>query len=199
VFQQSITDFQNNSFFGTGYKLVNAGKESVKGFEFDGAYQVFKPLTINLNVTYLDAKYDSYTAAPCSAYDVANCGAGQISRDLSGKRPGGIPPWSVSTWAVYTQDFGGGYAGFARAEYDFASRQSLSDTVDPLYDSVTVNQVNASLGFTTPYKLDITLWVRNLTNDATLLSAFPATLQTGSYNGYPSEPRRYGITIRKTF
>ena len=43
------------------------------------------------------------------------------------------------------------------------------------------------------------LWVRNLTNDNTLIGAFPTVAQDGSYSGYPNEPRTYGVTLRKRF
>jgi len=31
------------------------------------------------------------------------------------------------------------------------------------------------------------------------LSAFPSTVQPGSYSGYPTQPRTYGLTVRKYF
>ncbi|PLS69840.1 hypothetical protein CX046_25790, partial [Salmonella enterica subsp. enterica serovar Typhimurium] len=39
VFKQTIKGFQSNAFTGLGYSLVNAGKESVRGFEVDAAYR----------------------------------------------------------------------------------------------------------------------------------------------------------------
>jgi len=43
------------------------------------------------------------------------------------------------------------------------------------------------------------LWGRNVTNDEYLVSAFPTTVQTGSYSGYPNQPRTFGVTVRKYF
>jgi iron complex outermembrane receptor protein len=43
------------------------------------------------------------------------------------------------------------------------------------------------------------LWGRNLGDDQSLVSAFPTTVQPGSFNGYPSQPRTYGLTLRKYF
>ena len=39
VFKQTIKGFQSNAFTGTGYSLVNAGQESVKGVEAEGSYR----------------------------------------------------------------------------------------------------------------------------------------------------------------
>ena len=66
-------------------------------------------------------------------------------------------------------------------------------------NTFSLNTVNASLGFSTPYKLDVQLWVRNLTQDKYLLSAFQTVIQSGSFSGYPNEPRTYGVTLRKAF
>jgi iron complex outermembrane receptor protein len=43
------------------------------------------------------------------------------------------------------------------------------------------------------------LWARNLTDYRTILAAFPTVAQTGSYSGFPNEPRTYGATIRLRF
>ena len=73
VFKQEIKGFQSNGFTGLGYALVNAGKQSVKGFEVDAAYRPLSWLSLTGAVTYLDGKYDSYTRAPCFAYDTVRC------------------------------------------------------------------------------------------------------------------------------
>jgi iron complex outermembrane receptor protein len=39
AFKQSIKGFQSNAYTGLGYSLVNAGEESVKGFEVDSAWR----------------------------------------------------------------------------------------------------------------------------------------------------------------
>ena len=60
--------------------------------------------------------------------------------------------------------------------------------------------VNASIGVTNrANQIDIMFWARNLTKDKYLISAFPTVAQDGSYSGYPSQPRTYGVTVRKSF
>ncbi len=207
VFQQSIKGFQSNAFTGTGFALVNAGKQSVKGFELDAQYRPVRPLLLTGAVTYLDPKYDSFTRASCVSFDPvcqvpAGSPAGTLApqfRDLSGRRPAGIAKWTGSVSATYTQEFGEGYSAFVRGEYDFASKTQLTDTVPANLNTFSLNTVNASLGVSTPYKLDVQLWVRNLTQDKYLLSAFQTVIQSGSFSGYPNEPRTYGVTLRKAF
>ena len=206
VFRQEIKGFQSNAYTGTGYSLVNAGKESVRGFEVDTAYRPVPWFALAGGVTYLDPKYDSFTGAPCVNYDTVRCplnpttGQRPAFRDLSGQRPAGISKWSLSASATLSHDFGGGLSTFLRAEYDYASAVQLSETTPPNLSTWGLNNVNASLGFSSArQKLDLLFWVRNLTRNNTLIGTFPTVAQDGSYTGYPNEPRTYGVTLTKRF
>jgi iron complex outermembrane receptor protein len=218
LFDEVAKDFQTNTFIGTGYALLNAEKETIKGVEFDASYAPVKPLLLGFNLTYLDPKYNKYSQAGCFYYDTVRCpldaqGNLPIFRDLSGTRPGGVPTWSITASALYTQDLGHGFSGYIRGEYDYSSRTTIGDGVPSTGAAATfgtylVSQINGSIGLQTPFKLDVNLWVRNLTNQIYLISAFPTVLQSatpssgdfiGSFSGYPSAPRTWGLTIRKAF
>jgi len=206
VFKQSIKGFQSNAFTGLGYSLVNAGEESVKGFELDSAWRPVHWLNLTAALTYLDPKYDSFTGAACVNYDTTRCpvdpttGRRPNFRDLTGDTPAGIPKWSFSTSATINHDFGGDYQGYARVEYDYVSKTQLTETTPPNLSSWDQNVINASLGVTnTAKQIEVALWARNLTNDNSLISTFPTVAQDGSYSGYPNAPRTYGVTVRKSF
>lgn len=206
VFKQTIRGFQSNAYTGTGYSLVNAGRESVRGFEVDASYRPIDWLQLTGGVTYLDPKYDSFLRAPCVNYDTVRCplnpatGQRPAFRDLSGARPAGISRWSLSSSATLNHDFGGGFGAFLRGEYDYASKIQLTEVVPAQYGSLEVNTVNASLGFAVaPQQLELLLFVRNLTKNNTLIGAFPTVAQDGSYSGYLNDPRTYGVTLTKRF
>ncbi|MEO5867423.1 MAG: TonB-dependent receptor [Sphingomonas sp.] len=203
VFKQSIKNFQSNPFNGIGFDLLNAGKESVRGVEVDAAYRPITWLALTGAVTYLDPKYDSFTSAGCVTYDpvcTIDPVSGRRFRDLSGRKPAGISKWNVNTSATINHTFDNGLGFYIRGEYDYASSIQLTETVPPQYDTFDFNVVNASIGFTDANnKLEAAFWVRNLTKDNYLISAFPTVVQTGSYSGYPNEPRTYGVTLRKSF
>uniref|UniRef100_UPI0035CC3E5F TonB-dependent receptor n=1 Tax=uncultured Sphingomonas sp. TaxID=158754 RepID=UPI0035CC3E5F len=206
VFKQTIKGFQSNAFTGLGYSLVNAGQQSVKGFEIDAAYRPIPWLSLNGAVTYLDPKYDSFTGAPCVSYDTVRCPINPLTglipnfRDLTGTKPAGIPEWSSSVSAVVSHNFGAGIGAYLRGEYDYTSKVQLTDVVPPALNTYGQKNVNASLGFTFDRsKLEVMAWVRNLTQDNELIAAFPTVAQDGSYSGYPNQPRTYGLTLRKSF
>ncbi|CAN5352780.1 TonB-dependent receptor [soil metagenome] len=206
IFKQTIDGFQLNTFLGLGYSLVNAGKESVKGVELDAGYRPVRWLELTGAATYLDAKYDSFQRAPCVNFDNINCpidpltGQRPVFQDISGRRPADIPKWSVSTSATATQNLTPDLSGYVRGEFNYISNTRLSDTTPADLSTWGVSNFNASVGIVSASaKLEAMLWVRNLTNDAYLIAVFPTVAQEGSYSGYPSQPRTYGVTVRKSF
>ncbi|MEP6786383.1 MAG: TonB-dependent receptor [Sphingomonadales bacterium] len=206
VFQQEIKGFQSNGFTGIGYALVNAGKQSVKGFEIDAAYAPIPQLALTGAVTYLDAKYDSFTGAPCFSFDTVRCPRNPLtlqlpaSRDLSGTRPAGIPEWSFSVSGTFTQGITDSLSAYIRGEFDYTSNTPLSDTVPANISTYGQSNVNASFGFTDrESQMEVMLWARNLTNDRAMGAVFQTVAQDGSYSGYPNQPRTYGVTLRKSF
>ena len=206
VFKQSIKGFQSNAYTGTGYSLVNAGKESVKGFEVDAAVQPLLWLALTGGLTYLDAKYNSFTRAPCVTFDTVQCpqnpatGGFPAFRDLSGKRPAGIPKWNASTSATISHDFGNGLSAFVRGEYDYSSKTLLTETTPAAVGTYGLHNVNASLGLASkPLGASVLFWARNLTNTKTVVFSFPTVAQTGSYTGFLGDPRTYGVTLGMRF
>ncbi len=201
VFQQTIQGFQSNLFIGDGFVLANADEQSVRGFEVDAAYAPWDALALTAGVTYLDPEYDSFPNAPCASFAgivIPACAAGADFFDGSGFRPAGISPWSVSTSATYTHDFDGGQ-GFLRAEYLFESNTQVIDNVSAAVASREVNVLNMSVGVDWDNGFEAMFWMRNVTDDRYFLSAFPTVIQPGSFSGYQSAPRTFGVTVRKNF
>lgn len=206
VFKQTIKGFQSNAFTGLGYSLVNAGQESVRGVEVDASYAPVKILTFNAALTYLDPKYDSFKGAACVIYDTVRCPVNPTTglmpnfRDLSGDKPAGIPEWTGTFSATLAGPIAHNISAYLRGEYDYQSDTQTTETTPPNLSTWGVHTVNASLGLSLDSaQLGISVWVRNLTNDNYLVSNFPTVAQSGSYSGYPSPPRTWGVTLSKAF
>ncbi len=188
-FKQSIKGFQTNVFTGTGFGLANAGKQTTNGFEFDGRVTPTDALTLTASVVYLDAKYDSFTNSTLG--------------DVSGTIPSGTPALSTTLGADYDLDLGNDNDLNLRVDYHYESQVNLFDD-NPTNPTATnfkrsVNALNASttLGLSNGFQL--TLWGRNLTKAKYITTAFPSVGQGGSFTGYPSQPRTYGISARYKF
>jgi outer membrane receptor protein involved in Fe transport len=104
----------------------------------------------------------------------------------------------MTTSATWYFDFGA-TSGFLRGEYIYEDEVPVVENVPADVASREVSMFNASLGLGWSNGLELTFWGRNLNDDDFLLTAFPATAQPGSFNGYPNQPRTYGVTLRARF
>ncbi|MBM4197769.1 MAG: TonB-dependent receptor [Gammaproteobacteria bacterium] len=193
IFDEEIKDFQSNTFLGTGFGLVNAGRQSVKGAEFDLLYAPTPHWEFTVAGSYLDPKYDSFVIGPA----VQNLPSDSATTDLSGTKPAGISEFTWAASATYSWSMGS-FDAFVRADYNHESNVRVIENVPEDVASREVDLLGMSAGLAKD-GWEIQLWGHNLTDDDYLISAFPSVAQFGSYSGYPSQPRTYGVTLRKRF
>jgi len=159
-------------------------------------------------------------------FEDVDCDNGRNFADLSGSTPAGIHDWSANLNAVYSFNLSDAVSSFLRLEYVYESEVPVVENVpavvsptsigfnavsyglDPLAGEGHANipatrstkNFNMSMGFNhAPSGIEVMLWGRNLTNHESLLSAFPTTAAPGSFGGYPTAPKTYGLTARATF
>lgn len=204
VFQQSIKNFQANTFTGSSFTLSNAGKQETFGVEFDGFVRPTDELTLSLAMTYLDPKYKSYVASPFG--------------DISGAAVAGVPPISASFGAQWEKELANADRIILRGDYAYESEVQIlngltnfivtnpNDTrnFEPARAEARkytreVNNVNASLTYAMEMGLEFTFWGRNIFNDRYITTIFPSVAQGESISGYPNQPRTYGGTVRYKF
>ena len=188
IFDQEIENFQSNIFVGTGFQLLNAGKQSTKGLEMDLRWAPTDNFEGTLAGTFMDPLFDSFPVAACVGGDC----------DLSGTQPAGIHEVSITATGTYNFTMGNA-AGFARLEYIYEDEVQVIENVPASVASREVSTLNTSIGLSWENGFEAMLWGRNINNDEYLLSAFPSVAQLGSYSGYPNQPRTFGLTVRKYF
>ena len=221
LFNQNIEGFQSNTFVGTGFQLVNAGDQRHEGLEVDMKQQLSDDWVLGLSAIKINAEYESFVNGPCQTlpegsgvFPSIECDPGLPTRDLSGTKPAGISDWSANLNATYSYNVSDAVSSYLRLEYVYESEVAAVDNVpavkSPLLgipgiaDNIpalrSIKNFNMSMGFThNPSGIEVMLWGRNLTNHESLLSAFPTSAAPGSYGGYPTPPRTYGLTARATF
>ncbi|WP_394728534.1 TonB-dependent receptor [Altererythrobacter sp. GH1-8] len=204
IFQQSIEDFQANTFIGQSFVLGNAGKQETFGVEFEGTVNPTDELTLSMAVTYLDAKYDSFVGSPVG--------------DLSGRAVSGVHPISASFGATWNKELANYDRIIVRADYQYESDVQVIDgltnfigsdpaATDPFEAARRegaqyrreINNVNASITYAMEMGLEFTLWARNLLDDRYITTIFPGVAQGLAVSGYPNQPRTYGVTGRFRF
>ncbi|HYD26025.1 MAG TPA: TonB-dependent receptor [Croceibacterium sp.] len=204
VFDQEIKGFQSNIFTGSGFVLANAGKQSTIGVEFESVATVFDALTLNLGVTWLDPKFDSFLLSAVG--------------DLSGTRPAGIPEWTVVVGAQYEAQVGNGVL-VPRVSYLWQEKTRLveglpnflvlnpdgtiADAAPALAAAAPftreVSDLTASLAYEMDNGLGLSVWARNLLDHRDLGTIFDTPAQPRGISGYPNDPRTYGATVRYRF
>lgn len=195
LFDQTIDGFQSATFVGTGFVLANAGTQSTQGIEFDSVYRATDNITLTLAGTILDPVYDSFLNGSGVNEET---GAPINPTDLTGETPTNISEQSFTAGVKYDFDFDNDMFGFVRLDYLYESEARLVSNV-PSSLTHEASTFNASAGLSFENGVNLQLWVRNLNNDETFLSAFPAPIQEGSFNAYPSAPRTFGASISYEF
>jgi len=196
IFDQTLENFQSAIFNGTGFDLLNAEEQSTTGAEISFNYQATDNFSFGINATILDPVFDEFsTAAPLPQIGTTPATGFQV---LTGETPAGIPELALSISGQY--DFTiGGMEAFVRGDFQYESEVQVVDNIPEDIAAREVELLNMSAGIRTENGLTLTLWGRNLTDEAFLISAFPSVAQAGSISGYRNEPRTYGVTIRKDF
>ena len=206
VFKQSIKNFQTNTFTGTGFIFANADEQSTFGIEFEGMARPTDALTLNLAMTYLDPKYDSFPNSPFG--------------DQSGATIRTIPKISAVFGAQWDKEVNAaGDRLIVNAAYSYQSpvqvSQGLTSFIEtdpdtgvrnyqPAFDAVRpfrreVDDLNASITYAFDMGLELTVWGRNLLDDRYLTGIFAAVAQDGAISGYANQPRTYGVAARYRF
>ncbi|MGB5511807.1 MAG: TonB-dependent receptor [Woeseiaceae bacterium] len=194
IFDQSIKNFQENIFTGTGFNLQNAGEQSAKGLEIDVRWAPTDSFQATFAGTFMDPVYDSFV----NAESVDEVTFERISVDISGQKPAGIHEVSLTASGIYSFEVGKAN-GFIRAEYIYEDKIRVIQNTPERFASREVGTLNASFGLAWDNGFEAMLWGRNINDDEYLLSAFPSVAQAGSFSGYPNQPRTYGLTLRKYF
>lgn len=198
IFDQEIENFQSNIFTGTGFNLNNAGKQSTEGVEVDIRWAPTDRFEATFAATFLDPQYDSFEEAEGYIFNSETGLFESATVDLSGTQVPGVHEVSITTTGTYNFMIGNA-AGFARVEYIYEDEIQVIENTPPSIASREVSTFNASLGLTWDNGFEAMIWGRNINNDEYLLSAFPSVAQSGSYSGYPNQPRTVGLTVRKYF
>ncbi len=203
-FRQSISNFQTNTFTGVGFVFANADKQTTDGVEFDGMVRPTDQLTLNVAMTYLDPKYDSFPNSPLG--------------DLSGTTIGNIPKLSAVFGAQWDQPIGDDHL-ILRGDFSYASpiqlepgllafivKDAAGNPIDyaPARAAARpfrseVNDLNASITYAMRMGLEVSLWGRNLLNDRNITDVFDSVAQAKSISGYTNQPRTYGVSARFKF
>ena len=189
---------------------LNAGKQINQGFELESVWRPIKPLTLGLNVGYLNSYYKDFLI-PCNVFTLApGCGPSVGTVNVAdANRPLNAPAWTVSGNTTYTWDLAAGLL-LARAGYDWRSFTKVAATFQSPTDQPAYGLLNGGLAFTTTSKAwRFSIDGKNLTNKYCRVAGYdfggppigPANSFIGGVSqiGYYGPPRTYSGTVAYHF
>ncbi|MET0363544.1 MAG: TonB-dependent receptor [Sphingobium sp.] len=219
-----ISDYQatvNNNAINVirGY-LANAGKVRVRGVEVESSVRPSERLNLYANGSYTDAKYKSFTNAPCppelaggSAPTAGQAtspagtngvgGAAGVSPaacDISGQVLPGVSKWAFSFGGEANLPVGDG-EGQLFLGYDGSYRTRFSSNPSPsAYMWIKGYSLsNFRVGYREGTKFSIFGWVRNAFNQNYYELLQTQSGSTGLIVGQPGDPRTWGVTVKTSF
>ena len=164
--------------------LTNAGKATIKGFEFEGSWRPIDALRFDFSYGKTDAKYDELLGVVCP------CGDKAVSTDLKFDK---LAPWTANIAVTHTVNVANGklatrvsYSRRPEYDTDFRNTVALRQPAFSLIDA----SINYDRG---PWNVGI--FARNLQN-----SEFVDIISLGTgYQAYGGSPRVYGISVGRSF
>lgn len=205
AFLQKFYDYQAQSFdvANQTFLLQNAASLETKGLE---AQLIAKPadgLSINANVTLLDATFKSFPGAECYPGQ-PNCGANNTF-DASGRSLPGSAKFTSTVQAIYEFPVSGSLDGFVEANwyhrsainFDLVSAPSTQiGAIDPIGASIGIKNENFRMSlfcrncFDQKYPANISLWVGDSANYG---------LASGFQSWSAASVRNWGVSLAYDF
>lgn len=161
----------------------NAGKSTIKGFEFESKYQATDNLHLGAGIGFNNSKFDEYTD---DTYDSSGVKTGEV--DYSGNYAPNTPKYTYNISARYNID----------KSYVLAKLNGISSMY---YDSANTVQEDSyrtvDLTFGTQIKgFDLKLWSKNIFDEGYATRAF----EFGDvWYARAGEPRTFGFELAKKF
>lgn len=194
IFRQDTKNLQVTYFENGASFTRSVGESRQQGVEFESTAQVTEALRLFLNYSYIDARYIEYNTGTAS---------------YAGNFMPFAPKNSVTVGGRYTHEINDDLQVSVSADYSYRSRLALADPNNVsrvVMDRSEWNMWNGSVDLESASgRWRVSLWGRNLTNDAPVqaaydfgtfwLSAAERAAGNRGYLTYYVNPRTFGVTL----
>lgn len=225
LFRQVYEDYQVQEFnpktvAGLSNHLSNAAEVTVEGFEADFLWLIDQHWTLDGAISYVDARYDSYTNASCNhvqklallglaeGAQAMGCtatedglgGAPDGFQDLSGKRLSQNSPWSGNLNLQFNDDLGDSLQWYARAELAYKDDSYGFVSLEPNSFQSAYTLVNARIGLTAANgDWELALYGKNLADKDYIGGFFPGRDGELGVVAIKGEGRTVGVQAKYNF
>lgn len=188
AFLNKYDNLQETAILPAGPSLIsvvrNAAKSETKGIELTAQLDINEYFSLSSSVTYLDAKYQSFTNAACTMGQIAQAlidtGSDDCTQNLSGSRRSFAPKWSGNISAKASIPVSELLLTIQPSMY-FTSSVFQTSAIDPLVSQSSYAKVDLRVGIgPEDGKWNFAVIGRNLTDKTTGSFGSPVTFSNGS-------------------
>ncbi len=205
AFYTEYDNLQTSIFKGLGFGVTNAAEVTVQGIEFDLLWLAAEGLQIGLNGAWLDAEYDSYADAPCSAVQLDAdplCGqpGGTTNNDLQGENTTFAPEYTAAAFFQYDTPISDSMEFFAGGEVNYSDEYDTQGDLDPEDRVDSYTKVNLRFGIRGgDGAWEVMVYGRNITDEEVAAYGFDVPVLAGSHADMYDEGEVYGARFRYIF
>lgn len=173
--------------------IYNGAQARTYGLEMELDAQVTNQLHLSAGYTYLDAKFTSFPNAVINTPNAAG-GVRQVIGSAKGNSLPNAPKSVFTAGASYAIDLG---ANKLTLNGNFYHNSGFAAEPDNFRRQSSYQLYNASIDLTIADRWSVSLWGKNLSNEA--VDLFPSVNGLGGGLGVPrssyAPPRTYGVTV----
>ena len=215
AFYTEYDNLQTAIFKGIGFGVTNAAASEITGIEIDTRWAVTENLMLGGNVAWLDAEYDEFPDAPCTAIQLdANplCGTPDsppvnpddptdpnwpANNDLSGESTLYASDYSASLFWDYTYPLTS-VDLFLSGEVNYRDEFNSAGDNDPIDVVDDYTKVNLRLGVRAEH-WEVMAYGRNIFDEAALQQSFDIPVLAGSHSYFMDEGAVFGLRGKYLF
>ncbi len=204
AFYTEYDNLQVSVFKGVGFGVSNAASTIVQGIEVDLIWQATDDLRLGASGGWLDAEFDEYPTAPCTAIQLdvdQACGTpvGFTNNDLSGQETTYAPEYTASLFFDYITDVGGnGMEFFVGGELNYSDDFSPDGDNDPLDRIDSYSKTNLRLGLRGK-DWEVMAFGRNIFDEEVFSQSVDVPVLAGSHFRFVDEGAVFGARFKYDF
>jgi len=202
-FNNDFSNLQVSAFNGLTFATTNAASATSQGVEMDAQWRPLDALTLGMALAWLDAEYDAFPDATCTAPQqtafaaATGLPAGQCTQDLGGRDLQFSPDFAGNVNAIYEIPLAGRFLLTAQADVNFTTGYFTAQDLDPISKQSGFAKLNMRVAFgDLDSRWSLAVIGRNLTNRKTTTWVNDVPIFRGAYFGFVDPPRSFGAQLR---
>lgn len=203
AFYTMYDNLQTSIFKGISFGVTNAAQSEIKGLEVDLLWQATDRLRLGLNGAWLDASYDEFPNAPCTAIQLdvdPACGTefGFTSNDLAGEPTMFAPEYTASLTFDYALPLSNGMEVFSSGEVNYRDDFEPGGDNDPIDRIDSYSKTNLRLGLRGD-SWEVMAYGRNIFDKEIFIQSFDTPVLAGTHSQFIDEGRILGVQFKLRF